>query len=166
MSVILSYQPARDEQIDEFLELLQADAANYLRPTLEMMGWSWAEFASRVHGSGRVFCVYCGGEKVGCYWIEERGRVLHLHGIVVARAWQGQGIGTQVLAHLAEEYAGRLDLIELGVHESNPRAQALYEREGFVVVRHLAEPGFYIMQRALNQPKTAGLDALDGRAKT
>ncbi len=150
MNARLHYQPARDEQIDEFLELLQADAAGYLHPTLDMMGWSWAEFASRVHGSGRVLCVYCGDEKVGCYWIEECGRMLHLHGIVVARAWQGQGIGTQVLAHLVEEYAGRMDVIQLGVHDSNPRAKALYEREGFRIVQIMPEAGFTIMQRWLH----------------
>lgn len=149
MDANLRYQPARDEQIDEFLELLQTDAGSYLHPTLEMMGWSWAEFASRVRGVGRVYCVYCGDEKVGCYWIEERERVLHLHGIVVARAWQGQGIGTRVLAHLAEEYASRVDVIELGVHDSNPRAKALYEREGFHTVQVVPEVGFTIMQRQL-----------------
>jgi hypothetical protein len=52
--------PARDEQIDEFLELLRTDAENYLIPRIQVMGWSWAELAQRVRGVGRVFCVYRG----------------------------------------------------------------------------------------------------------
>lgn len=141
--------PARDEQIDEFLELLRLDAEDYLTPTMEAMGWSWAEFVQRVRGVGKVFCVYQGERKVGCYWIEERERVLHLHGIVVGRAFQGQGIGSRIIRRLAEEYRGRMDAIELGVHQSNRRAKALYERLGFVTVRFLPEVGFYILQLPL-----------------
>lgn len=147
-------QPAIDEQIDEFLELLRTDAENYLIPTMQVMGWSWAEFAQRVRGVGRVFCVYRREQKVGCYWIEERGRILHLHGIVVARAFQGQGIGSQIIHQLAEEYRGRMDAIELGVHQSNQRAKALYERLGFVAIRFLPEVGFYIMQLPLGNPNS------------
>ena len=147
-------QPAIDEQIDEFLELLRTDAENYLIPTMQVMGWSWAEFAQRVRGVGRVFCVFQGEQKVGCYWIEERGRILHLHGIVVARAFQGQGIGSQIIHQLAEEYRGRMDAIELGVHQSNQRAKALYERLGFAAIRFLPEVGFYIMQLPLGNPNS------------
>lgn len=149
--------PARDEQIDEFLELLRTDAENYLIPTMQVMGWSWAEFAQRVRGVGRVFCVYRGEQKVGCYWIEERDRILHLHGIVVARAFQGQGIGSQIIHQLADEYRGRMDAIELGVHQSNQRAKALYERLGFVTIRFLPDVGFFIMQLPL-QSVTGGKD--------
>lgn len=147
-------QPAIDEQIDEFLELLRTDAENYLIPTMQVMGWSWAEFAQRVRGVGRVFCVFQGEQKVGCYWIEERGRILHLHGIVVARAFQGQGIGSQIIHQLAEEYRGRMDAIELGVYQSNQRAKALYERLGFAAIRFLPEVGFYIMQLPLGNPNS------------
>jgi ribosomal protein S18 acetylase RimI-like enzyme len=152
----LTCVPARDEQIDEFLELLRLDAENYLIPTMEVMGWSWAEFVQRVRGVGRVFCVYRGEHKVGCYWIEERERTLHLHGIVVGRAFQGQGIGSRIIRRLAEEYRGRMDAIELGVHQSNQRARALYERLGFVTVRNLPEVGFYIMQLPLKEISESG----------
>jgi ribosomal protein S18 acetylase RimI-like enzyme len=42
-----------------------------------------------------------------------------------------------------------MEAIELGVHRSNPRAIALYERAGFQTVKVLEELGFYIMQRSL-----------------
>lgn len=156
MDAELTCVPARDEQIDEFLELLRLDAEHYLIPTMEAMGWSWAEFAQRVRGVGRVFCVYQNEYKVGCYWIEERERILHLHGIVVVRAFQGQGIGSRIIRQLAEEYRGRMDAIELGVHQSNERAKALYERLGFNTVRFLPEVGFFIMQLPLSAGGSSG----------
>jgi len=158
MNLTLTFQLAQDEQIDEFLELMRHEAADYLHPTLDKLGWSWEEFAQRVRGIGRVYCVYLGSEKVGCFWIEERGRIVHLHGIVVAQAYQGRGIGTSVLNHLIEQYSGRMDAIELGVHASNTRAKALYERLGFEVVRYLPEEGFYILQRALAPQQTESIN--------
>lgn len=39
-----------------------------------------------------------------------------------------------------------MDVIELGVHDSNVRARALYERMGFVTLRRVEELGFAVMQ--------------------
>jgi ribosomal protein S18 acetylase RimI-like enzyme len=155
MEAVLTFQLARDEQIDEFLELMRQEAADYVHPTLEKLGWSWEEFTQRARGVGWVFCIYYAGKKVGAYWIEEREQVVHLHGIVIAPSYQGQGIGTQVLKHLMEQYQGRMDAIELGVHTSNVRARALYERLGFRIVKVLPDVGFYIMQCPLKAASEA-----------
>jgi ribosomal protein S18 acetylase RimI-like enzyme len=40
-----------------------------------------------------------------------------------------------------------VEAIELGVHQSNERAKALYERLGFQVLRYRPEVGFFIMQK-------------------
>ncbi|WP_322806429.1 GNAT family N-acetyltransferase [Thermanaerothrix sp.] len=156
MEAELTFQLAKDEQIDEFLELMRQEAADYVHPTLEKLGWSWEEFTQRARGVGWVYCVYRDEKKVGAYWIEERERVVHLHGIVIAPSYQGQGIGTQVLKHLINKYRGRMDAIELGVHASNVRAKALYERLGFRTVKVLPEVGFYILQYPLKEAAEAG----------
>ncbi len=156
MEAGLTFQLAKDEQIDEFLELMRQEAADYVHPTLEKLGWSWEEFTQRARGVGWVFCIYRGEKKVGAYWIEERERVVHLHGIVIAPSYQGQGIGTQVLKHLMDQYRGRMDAIELGVHASNVRAKALYERLGFRTVKVLPEVGFYILQYPLKETAEVG----------
>jgi L-phenylalanine/L-methionine N-acetyltransferase len=55
-------------------------------------------------------------------------------GIAVAAAWQGQGVGDQLIHALldwADNWAGVLR-IELNVYTDNTRAIALYERHGFV----------------------------------
>jgi putative acetyltransferase len=63
-----------------------------------------------------------------------RAHAWHL-GIAVADAWQGQGIGTRLMAtliDLADQWLGALR-IELTVYCDNAHAIALYERFGFVI---------------------------------
>lgn len=66
---------------------------------------------------------------------------LLMDGIAVAPGMRGQGIGTQLLEavcrHAREN--GYSD-VRLDVLDSNPRARALYEREGFVAVKERSYP--------------------------
>ncbi len=61
---------------------------------------------------------------------------LRLDGLAVREERRGQGIGSQLLREAARR-AGMLgiDVIRLEVVDTNPRARALYEREGYVAVR-------------------------------
>lgn len=60
--------------------------------------------------------------------------VLLMDGICVAANARGQGLGTALLNAIKETAAARgLSSVRLDVIDSNPRARALYEREGFVV---------------------------------
>jgi len=144
--MMLSYRQASEEQVVAFLELLREDARDYLEQTIALMGETWAHFVEIAQQVGRVYAVYQDETLAGYYWIEERGRELHLHGVVVKAAFRGQGIGTAILEKLQEDCAGRMDAIELGVHDSNLRAKALYERMGFVTVRRVEALGFAVMQ--------------------
>ncbi|MEL6482664.1 MAG: GNAT family N-acetyltransferase [Pseudomonadota bacterium] len=61
--------------------------------------------------------------------------VLLMDGIAVAEAARGQGVGTALMAAVADEARSRrMKLIRLDVIDSNPRARALYERLGFEAV--------------------------------
>jgi len=58
---------------------------------------------------------------------------LLMDGIFVDPKARGQGIGTQLLGAIKAEASARgLAHVRLDVIDTNPRAQALYEREGFV----------------------------------
>jgi len=59
---------------------------------------------------------------------------------------QGRGYGKAVLQLLVEQYRGKVDINEPGVHQSNEVARRLYEKVGFEVVRRMPEIGFEIMQ--------------------
>jgi ribosomal protein S18 acetylase RimI-like enzyme len=139
---MLTYELAHVEQIDEFLRLMREDAVDYLDRTMELMQMTWSQFDQLVKTVGQVFGIYHDGLLVGFYWVEERDRVVHLHGLVIRNPCQGQGMGTEVLNMLANRYADTMDAIELGVHESNTRAQALYARLGYQTTKHLADLAF------------------------
>ncbi|MGB3315706.1 MAG: GNAT family N-acetyltransferase [Albidovulum sp.] len=58
---------------------------------------------------------------------------LLMDGIFVTPEARGQGIGTKLLSAIKAEAARRgLVAVRLDVIDSNPRARALYEREGFI----------------------------------
>ena len=61
---------------------------------------------------------------------------IYIDGLAVSAAERGRGIGTQLLSEadvIARELA--LPWIRLDVLDTNPRAQALYERLGFKVTK-------------------------------
>ncbi len=59
-----------------------------------------------------------------------------LDGLCVAPAARGQGVGTALLQAVAVEALARgYRAVRLDVVDTNPRARALYEREGFRVIR-------------------------------
>jgi ribosomal protein S18 acetylase RimI-like enzyme len=66
---------------------------------------------------------------------------LRLDGIAVRPERRGQGIGSQLLQEAARRAALlSIDVIRLEVVDTNPRARALYEREGYVAVRTESTP--------------------------
>lgn len=148
---MLTYHAADPAAMDRYWQLMQVGAAGYLAHTLELMEMTPAGFRYVFEITGEVIGILQDGEEAGFYWIEERESVVHLHALIVAPNFRGQGIGTAALHTLITRYQGTHDAIELGVHESNPRARALYERLGFRTVQYLDDLGFYVMQRALSE---------------
>ncbi len=146
----MTYRKATSAEVDAFLELLRADAASYLEPTLRMMGATWDEFARMVRTVGEVRTLRGDEAVLGQVWIELRGRELHVHGLAVRPEARGQGIGTQVFSDLEAEFRQSADTIELGAHESNLRALRLYERLGFRVEERLPDVGFAILRKPLH----------------
>jgi ribosomal protein S18 acetylase RimI-like enzyme len=150
---MLSYRLASDEEIDKFMAGLKEEEGEYLEKTLAQMDSNWEEFSQMAKTIGSVWQVDREGVGVGFYWIEERGKVVHLHGILIKPEEQGKGIGTEILQRLEDEYLGKMEAIELGVHQSNQRAKQLYERLGFREIRYQADLGYYILQLSLSNVK-------------
>lgn len=97
----------------------------------EMMEWQ---------ENGRCFWLvqWCNGDLIA------NGQLLiYPHGaefanLAVAPAWQGQGVGTALIAALeAIARENGLAEVEIGVNVENGRALALYERLGFVEDRRI-----------------------------
>ena len=68
-----------------------------------------------------------------CWRIEN---VCYLQDLFVAPEARGRGVGTALIDALCREAARRgYQAIRLEVIDANPRARALYEREGFIATR-------------------------------
>jgi len=97
------------------------------------------DFLQRLDPQGCRLVAVGGGRIVGTaalYVLQPSLRRSHVRGlgIAVAPAWQGRGVGRQLLARLlawADGWAGVLR-IELWVHADNQPAIALYRSLGFV----------------------------------
>ncbi len=146
---MLTYAAATSDQYDEFFQLMQDESTEYLERTLELMKVTVEQFKNLFKTRGKVYGIYHNDSLAGFYWIEERDRMLHLHGLVLRRDCRGKGIGTEVLKKLETEYSSQMEAIELGVHHSNKRARRLYERLGYRTVKCLEKLEFDIMQKAL-----------------
>lgn len=146
---MITFWPAKPEHYDALFQLMLDDAADYLNCAPALMQLTREQFAEHFRTVGQVYGLSCEAQLVGFVWVEERPPLLYLHGMVVRRSHQGRGIGAAALQWLAQTYRGRCAAIELGVHESNTRARALYERSGYRQVAFLEAIGFYIMQRPL-----------------
>lgn len=147
---MLEYLPAKTDQYETFVQLTQDQAQGYLEGTLELMKITWEEYSHLFRTIGQVYGIYKNGRVAGFFWIEEREKILHLHGLILKKDFQGQGIGTQVLRDLEARYGDRMECIELGVHESNARAKKLYERTGYETVKTYSDLGFDVMQKRLS----------------
>jgi GNAT superfamily N-acetyltransferase len=66
--------------------------------------------------------------------VEERPDELYLGLLELLPAWQNRGLGTDILRWLLALAAGTGRSLTLQVLRANPRAAALYEREGLRVI--------------------------------
>jgi ribosomal protein S18 acetylase RimI-like enzyme len=146
---MLKFVPATPEQYDQFLQMMWEDGQEYLRNAMRVMQMTWDEYAQIFRTRGEVRAIYQDADLAGFYWVEERGDTLHLHGLILKAKFQGQGIGTSVLTMLAESYASKMNIIELGVYQANTGAIKLYEKMGYKIIRSLDDLHFYIMQKSL-----------------
>ena len=145
----VAFRTATPAERAELLALMRTEMAVRLAPTLASLGMTWPQFAALVAARGEVRAVEVAGTIAGYVWIEQRGRDLHLHAIIVLASRRGRGVGSAVLRALEAEFAGHVEAIELGVEDSNARARAWYLRQGYRVTGTLPELGFEIMRKAM-----------------
>jgi len=131
------------------LALMRAELAERLQRTLALLGMTWPQFVALVAARGEVRAIEVADTLAGFVWIEQRGRDLHLHAIIVLDSCRGRGVGSAALRALASEFAGHVDALELGVEASNARARAWYLRQGFEVTERLPALGFEVMRKPL-----------------
>jgi ribosomal protein S18 acetylase RimI-like enzyme len=149
---MLSLEPAQNEQqFEELLEMIYHQKTAYLDPVLDLIELTWDQFGNYFRSNGTAYRICRPGNLLGLCWVTERLDILELLGLIIKPEYQGQGIGAQALAWLEEHCPASIQAIELQVHASNPRAQALYERLGYQVIAYSESSCFYTMQKKLKR---------------
>jgi ribosomal protein S18 acetylase RimI-like enzyme len=108
---------------------------------LGLVGFKTPHAAFAGGGFGDMWAVY----GVGALWRAALLRLLErdvdnarflMDGLCVSEGARGRGVGTALLAAITDEARVRgYGAVRLDVIDTNPRARALYERQGFVAVR-------------------------------
>ena len=88
------------------------------------------------------------GNDVGWVEIRQTGDEIFLKQLYVAPAYQGQGIGIQVIQRLLVEWTGIARSVALFVLKDNP-AVLFYQRLGFSIVRETSTK--FVMRRAITE---------------
>ncbi len=99
-----------------------------------------AEIFADVIARGEMYIALRGGVAAGKVavttkddlWADLPGEALYVHGLMVCRAFGGQGVGLAML-RWAERYAAEMGkaLLRLDCDATNPELRAYYERAGF-----------------------------------
>jgi len=144
----LTYREPSEQERDDLFEEVVAQLGSQAEEAEAYLGMTRDQFAEIYRTTGEVRVVLEGGCAVGSVWIEERGRQLHIHAIILKSEARGHGIGTRILQDLRSEFSPRVDEIELGVQDSNVDAIRFYKRVGFRKAAVATMPGFSILQWA------------------
>lgn len=99
-------------------------------------GWDEADQQARFAAQFRpeTSCiVVVDGRDVGELKVERRKDEFHIAGIYILPAWQGRGLGSQIILDVIDRATGEGQPVSLQVLKVNP-ARRLYERLGFEVV--------------------------------
>ncbi len=146
---MIRYERAKPKDYAKLMDMMNEHAADYLETTLRLMGIDEEEFLKLFANTGETFNILADDQFAGFYWIEKRDRILHIHGIVLDNAFQGQGIGKRVFKDLEDAYQKRADIMELGVHKTNEKAMQFYKQNGFSLHKELDELSFLILRKPL-----------------
>lgn len=98
--------------------------------------WTLGNFRDSLHAGYSCWVLEADGELVGYGVLMVGVDEAHLLNLSVARTWQRQGLGGQLLHHfiqLAQQFDAQCMLLE--VRSSNASARSLYARAGFRELR-------------------------------
>ncbi|MGB2983858.1 MAG: GNAT family N-acetyltransferase [Candidatus Bipolaricaulia bacterium] len=146
---MIEYRTPTPEERDTFLEWMREHMADTIDAVMAFMDLTWEGFSELFGTVGEVRAIYDGDTLAGLLWIEHRERVLHIHGIILRPEFRGRGIGTGILESLENEFAGEVDVLELGVRTSNEGAIRFYKRVGFEIAKPIEKIGFLVLCKPL-----------------
>lgn len=144
MSMAYILRPAADDDYDFLYTLHRATMRSAVEAT-----WGWDEEFQRQRFQAHFEpeasqIIVVAGAAVGVLKLEERDGDCFVGLVEITPAWQGQGLGSEVMRDVLAEAFGRGQAVSLHVLKANPAARRLYERLGFRVVETREER--YVMR--------------------
>ncbi|QQY78822.1 acetyltransferase (GNAT) family protein [Keratinibaculum paraultunense] len=91
-------------------------------------------------------CIYFNGIKVGYFFLHTEGEILELDDLFIFEKFQGKGIGTKVLKYVDLIAKKQNKDVFLYVFISNEKAINLYQRNGYKIVKNIANSR-YLMSK-------------------
>jgi len=134
---IIVVRPVTAADNEFCFQLHKAAMGDYVRAI-----WGWNEHAQReYHRQGFLpnqwQIITADGEDIGALSVQYHPSEIYLGRIEVLPQHQSHGVGSQILRDLLDQAAARGQSVVLDVLTVNHRAQALYQRLGFVeITRH------------------------------
>nr|HPI32585.1 hypothetical protein [candidate division Zixibacteria bacterium] len=77
-TAVVTFRAAKETEYAGFLDLIHQHAADYLEPSLTLLGLDKTEFAHLFRTRGQVVSILADRAVAGFYWIEERDGTLHI----------------------------------------------------------------------------------------
>ena len=111
------------------------DAVTAAEAEASSFPWNRALFADSLHAGYSSWVLRCDGQLIGHAVLLAVLDESHLLAISIRPAWQGQGLGSQLLEYVTEraQFAGATQMF-LEVRASNRVAQTMYSRHGFAEI--------------------------------
>lgn len=155
---MLTYTSPDIDELDRLFDLMRTEASEYLKDSLWMIGITVSAFRAKFKSVGEVVEILCDGEPAGFYWVETRGDILHLHGLILRSEFQGRGLGREIMRTIEQKHGEGISAIELGVYHGNIAAQKLYDRMGYRIHERLNDVHFDILRKSLSGTATTAED--------
>ena len=127
----------RSIKADEFSILFEIHRCVFHSHIEKIWGWDerWQRenFAAEC-AAAATSVIEVDGRIAGYIQLRESESEIYVQNIAISPAFQGKGIGSQLLGNLQSKAQARMVPVCLGVFQTNRLAQNLYERLGFRVV--------------------------------
>jgi ribosomal protein S18 acetylase RimI-like enzyme len=143
-------RPATEADCDFLYRLHETTMRSVIESTWGWDGeWQRADFEKRFQQSP-YFMVEIDDVAVGTVCVERRPDCLYIVELQLLPAYQGRGIGSEVVRSIIRDAAAEQLPIALSVVPANSRARRLYERLGFEITS--VDPPFIRMSRSHGLP--------------
>lgn len=143
----LSTRKASEKDFDWTYEIKKATLQDYIVQAFGPWDEAWQlEEHHKDFSSGQFEIIEADGVDAGYLWIRRTAKIIYLVDICVSPAYQGKGIGSQIIKNMLLETKALKLPVELGVFKGNRSALKLYTKLGFSTI---SETQTHILMRYL-----------------